>query len=92
MRKFDLESLSQFNGKGGQPCYIAYKNRVFDVSGSKLWDTGSHMKRHSAGRDLTADIQAAPHGPEMLDRYPEVGTLYVKEAAEVTFLPKPLET
>ncbi len=50
------------------------------------------MKRHSAGRDLTADIQAAPHGPEMLDRYPEVGTLYVKEAAEVTFLPKPLET
>ncbi len=90
MKEFDLESLSQFNGKEGQHCYIAHKGRVFDVSTSKLWNTGLHMKRHPGGRDLTADIEAAPHGPEMLDRYPEVGTLKMKGVAEET-LPKPLE-
>jgi predicted heme/steroid binding protein/uncharacterized membrane protein len=90
VREFDLKSLSQFNGREGQSLYIAHKGRVFDVSASKLWNTGLHMKRHSAGRDLTADIEAAPHGPEVLDRYPQVGTLKMEEGADGT-LPKPLE-
>ena len=78
MKEFDLESLSAFNGKNGQPCYIAHGDRVIDVSGSKLWATGTHMKRHPAGSDLTVDIGAAPHGTEVLDRYPQVGTLKKK--------------
>lgn len=41
------------------------------------------MKRHHAGRDLTVDIQGAPHEPDVLERYPQVGTLK-KEVAEVT--------
>ena len=90
MKEFDLESLSQFNGKEGKPLYIAHKGRIFDVSTSKFWNTGLHMKRHPAGRDLTADIEAAPHGPEVLDRYPQVGTLKIQEGADGT-LPKPLE-
>jgi predicted heme/steroid binding protein/uncharacterized membrane protein len=90
MKEFDLELLSQFNGKGGQPFYIAHKGRVFDVSASKLWNTGLHMKRHPAGHDLTADIEAAPHGPEVLDRYPQVGTLKIKGGKDRT-LPQPLE-
>jgi predicted heme/steroid binding protein/uncharacterized membrane protein len=90
MKEFDLKSLSQFNGKEGQPFYIAHKGRVFDVSTSKLWNTGLHMKRHAVGRDLTPDIEAAPHGPEVLDRYPQVGTLKMKGEADGT-LPKPLE-
>jgi predicted heme/steroid binding protein/uncharacterized membrane protein len=90
MKEFDLESLSQFNGKDGKPIYIAHRGRVFDVSASKLWNTGLHMKRHSPGRDLTADIEAAPHGPEVLDRYPQVGILKIKGEADGT-LPKPFE-
>jgi predicted heme/steroid binding protein/uncharacterized membrane protein len=90
MKEFDLKSLSQFNGKEGQPFYIAHKGRVFDVSASKLWNTGLHMKRHAVGHDLTTDIEAAPHGPEVLDRYPQVGTLKMKKEADGT-LPKPLE-
>ena len=46
------------------------------------------MKRHHAGRDLTTDIQAAPHGTEVLKRYPQVGIL--KEAAAGREIPKPL--
>jgi predicted heme/steroid binding protein/uncharacterized membrane protein len=91
MKEFDVESLPQFNGKEGQPLYIAHKGKVFDVTASKLWNTGLHMKRHAAGHDLTADIAAAPHGPEVLDRYPQVGILKVKGAADGN-LPKSLET
>jgi len=75
MKEFDPETIRQFDGKEGRPVYVAHEGRVFDVSGSKLWKTGLHMNRHAAGRDLTADLEAAPHGAEMLDRYPQVGTL-----------------
>jgi predicted heme/steroid binding protein/uncharacterized membrane protein len=90
MKEFDLKSLSQFNGNDGKPIYIAHKGRVFDVSASKLWNTGLHMKRHPSGHDLTADIEAAPHGPEVLGRYPQVGTLKIKEEADGT-LPMQME-
>ncbi len=82
MKEFDLESLSKFNGQNGGPVYIACQGRVIDVSNSKLWNTGLHMKRHQAGQDLTADIEAAPHGLEVLDRYAQVGTLEKKEVSE----------
>ena len=90
MKEFDSESLSTFNGKDGQPCYFAHGGRVIDVSGSRLWKTGVHMKRHQAGRDLTLDIKAAPHGPDVLDRYPHVGTF--AEETKRHDLPAPLET
>jgi uncharacterized membrane protein len=50
------------------------------------------MKRHHAGRDLTADIQGAPHEPDVLERYPQVGTLKeeVAEVAEIK-IPAALE-
>ncbi|NIV98944.1 cytochrome b5, partial [Candidatus Saccharibacteria bacterium] len=40
---------------------------------------------------MTADIQGAPHEPDVLERYPQVGTLK-KEKAEVAELeiPRPL--
>src|SRR5690606_25870378 len=53
-----------------------------DVSKSKFWSTGLHMKRHAAGNDLTREIEAAPHGTEVLDRFPQVGTFKEKEEAE----------
>jgi len=79
MKEFDRESLKEFNGKDGKPVYIAHGGRVIDVTASKLWKTGQHMKRHPSGTDLTGQIEAAPHGPEVLDRYPQVGTLREKE-------------
>ncbi len=72
MNKDDLEKN---DGKDEKPTYISASGRVVDVSASKLWKGGVHMGRHHAGRDLTADIAGAPHGMEVLDRYPQVGTL-----------------
>ena len=79
MKEFNLESLKEFNGKDGKPVYIAHKGRVIDVTNSKFWKTGLHMKRHPAGTDLTTDIEAAPHGLDVLDRFPQVGVFKAKE-------------
>jgi len=82
MQEFDLQSLAECNGRDGNPVYIAHGGRVIDVSKSRLWKTGRHMKRHEAGKDLTDDIEAAPHGKEVLDRFPQVGILRKQGEAE----------
>jgi predicted heme/steroid binding protein/uncharacterized membrane protein len=81
MKEFDAAELADFNGENGKPIYIAHAGKVYDVSESKLWRNGLHMKRHKAGGDLTADIQAAPHEVDVLERYPQVGVLK-KEVVE----------
>jgi predicted heme/steroid binding protein/uncharacterized membrane protein len=75
MKEFNREELSKFDGKDGRPAYIAIHGWVIDVSESKLWKNGLHMKRHNAGKDLTLDIKAAPHTMENLARFPKVGFL-----------------
>lgn len=80
MKEFSREELAQFNGENGKPVYVAHAGKVYDVSASKMWKTGSHMKRHRSGQDLTTDIQAAPHQFDVLERFPQVGVL--KKVAE----------
>jgi len=88
MQQFDITELEKFDGNNGRPIYVAYKGKVYDVSNSKLWKNGLHMKRHHAGQDLTVDIQGAPHETDVLERYPQVGTLK-KEVVELE-IPRPL--
>jgi predicted heme/steroid binding protein/uncharacterized membrane protein len=90
-KEFDPETLSKNDGKEGRPAYISHGGRVIDVSSSKLWKGGIHMGRHGAGKDLTTDIGAAPHGTEVLDRYPQVGSLVGREAPREGALPPFLE-
>jgi predicted heme/steroid binding protein/uncharacterized membrane protein len=85
MQEFDATELQKYDGNEGRPIYVAYKGKVYDVSNSKLWRNGLHMKRHHAGQDLTADIQGAPHEPDVLDRYPQIGTL--RKEAEAQAVP-----
>ena len=74
-KTFTRAELSAYNGQQGRPAYIAYKGRVIDVTASGMWRGGSHMKRHGAGQDLTAEIASAPHDVDVLDRFPQVGVL-----------------
>lgn len=69
------EELKQYDGKDGKPAYIAYKGAVYDVTQSKLWKNGAHVRRHFAGEDLTDALAAAPHAEEVFTRFPQVGTL-----------------
>lgn len=75
MKKLDLKTLAEFNGSDGKPAYIAYRGKVFDVSESKMWKGGLHMRRHKAANDLSGELPAAPHGEEVFERYPHVGIL-----------------
>jgi predicted heme/steroid binding protein/uncharacterized membrane protein len=75
MEIYTKEQLAANDGKDGKPVHIAHKGKIYDVSESKMWKGGRHMKRHNAGADLTTDIQAAPHGTDVLERYPQVGAL-----------------
>jgi predicted heme/steroid binding protein len=75
MQEFDRQTLAGFNGSDGKPVYVAHEGKVYDVSRSKLWAGGAHMKRHGAGEDLTEDIEDAPHDVDVLKRFPQVGIL-----------------
>ena len=87
MKEFSSEELLTFNGKDGNPTYIAFQGKVYDVSKSRLWPKGLHMNRHTSGKDLSADISAAPHGTEVLERYSQVGTLKKEPSEGLKHLP-----
>jgi len=85
------EELLSFNGKDGKPVYISFQGKIYDVSKSPLWSKGLHMNRHPSGSDLTGAISAAPHGPEVLGRYPQVGVLKKGAPEELKHLPLVLQ-
>ena len=78
MRRFTKEELSQYNGKDEGPAYIAYESKVYDVSHSFLWKQGLHQVLHTAGVDLSTELDSAPHCADMLERFPVIGMLIVK--------------
>ncbi len=78
MKKFTEKELSQCNGKNGNPLYVAYKGKVYNVSDSFLWKEGKHQALHSAGKDLTNALEQAPHGDDVLRKFPIVGTFQDK--------------
>jgi predicted heme/steroid binding protein/uncharacterized membrane protein len=80
-REFTPAELAASSGANGAPVYIAFRGKVYDVSGSGLWEGGGHMDRHRAGHDLTDEFPDAPHGEEVFERYPQVGVLKAEAAA-----------
>jgi predicted heme/steroid binding protein len=73
-KKFNLTELGQFDGKNGNPAYIGYSGKVYDVTDSIEWTDGDHLG-HTAGQDLTESMEIAPHGSEILERMKVVGVL-----------------
>ncbi len=75
LRSFTVKELEQFNGKSGNPLYIAFKGRVYDLSKSRLWVNGTHLGVHTYNENLSETIKSAPHGEETLARYPIIGEI-----------------
>jgi predicted heme/steroid binding protein len=69
-RVFSVDTLSLFNGREGNPGYVAYQGRVYDVS--RTWPTGSHQGFH-AGTDITEPMAESAHGARVFDRLNVVG-------------------
>jgi predicted heme/steroid binding protein len=81
-KELTSDELSQFDGKEGRPAYLALQGNIYDVSSSKLWNGGTHMKRHLAGFDLTDALKAAPHGEDRVLKMPVVGKILKSEQAK----------
>jgi predicted heme/steroid binding protein len=76
-RKFTREELKHFDGQNGRPAYVAFKGIVYDVSTSYHWQNGRHWVLHSAGNDLTRELEQAPHGIGLLQIFPVAGELLI---------------
>ncbi len=87
LREFELSDLEQYNGQDGKPTYVLVDGKIYDVSDSKLWKNGKHMNKHQAARDSSDSFNAAPHGKDILVRFPQVGIL--KQTTQVDKLPIP---
>ncbi len=70
-----IEELAAYDGKNGQPAYIAVDGVIYDVSNDRNWRNGAH-EGYTAGKDLTKEIkEASPHGTSVLNRVPVVGKI-----------------
>jgi len=70
-----LTELAKYNGKDGQPAYVAVDGVIYDVSAYPKWKNGDH-NGYSAGNDLTDIIKnKSPHGVAKLNGVPVVGKL-----------------
>lgn len=74
-KKVTRQELEQNNGKNGKPAYLAYKGKVYDVSQSSFWMDGDHLGMHEAGKDLTDELEMAPHREENFQKVKFVGDL-----------------
>ena len=70
-----MQELEENNGKNGKPAYIAYQGKVYDVTQSSFWIDGDHFGMHQAGKDLTEELEMAPHKEENLQKVKLVGQL-----------------
>jgi len=69
------QELAENNGKNGKPAYFAYKGKVYDATDSSFWIEGDHLGMHNAGKDLTEELELAPHREENFSRVKLVGDL-----------------
>lgn len=74
-RKITRRELESNNGKNGKPAWFAYQGKVYDVTESSFWIDGQHMGMHDAGKDLTEELDMAPHTIENFNRVKYVGEL-----------------
>ena len=81
MKTYTQNELAPADGADGAETLVAVDGKVYDISDSKKWIHGKHMNRHTAGKDMSTEILAAPHGTEVLERFEIVGA-YQKERPE----------
>jgi predicted heme/steroid binding protein len=80
-KTFTLDELAKFNGKNGQPAYVAVEGIIYDVTNYKGWKDGQHVD-YFAGMDLTELTKASPHGLDIVKDVPQVGKLVGTASAD----------
>ncbi|NSA97365.1 putative heme/steroid binding protein [Clostridium beijerinckii] len=73
-KELTLDDLSQYDGRGGKPAYVAIEGVVYDVSNESNWSGGTHYGLN-AGQDLTDQFNSCHGMMQILNNAPKVGIL-----------------
>jgi len=73
-KTFTLQELSGFDGKGGNPAYVAVNGIVYDVTNNAAWAAATHFGL-TAGKDLTNKFASCHAGQPILNKLKVVGKL-----------------
>lgn len=73
-REFTIDELSKYDGKNGNPAYIAVNGIVYDVTNNASWAAATHFGL-TAGKDLTSEFNSCHAGQDILDKLKVVGKL-----------------
>lgn len=72
MRTFTEDELSLYNGKDGNPAYIAVNGMVYDVTNTAAWGGATHFGL-VAGNDVTSQFASCHAGQQILSKLKVVG-------------------
>lgn len=71
---FTIQELSRYNGKNGNPAYVAINGVVYDVTNNAAWAAGTHFGL-AAGSDFTSAFASCHAGQDILSTLRVVGRL-----------------
>lgn len=71
---FTPAELARFNGKNGNPAYVAVNGVVYDVTNNAAWAAATHFGL-AAGRDLSGAFASCHAGQPILNKLKVVGKL-----------------
>lgn len=74
IRYFTLEELAAYDGKNGNPAYVAVNGVIYDVTNNLVWRGRNHFGL-DPGNDLTKEFEQCHPGAMVLSVLPVVGYL-----------------
>lgn len=74
IRTFTEDELSMYNGKDGNPAYVAVDGVVYDVTNNAAWGGATHFGL-VAGTDVTAQFASCHAGQPILSKLKVVGKM-----------------
>ncbi len=75
---FTSQDLSGFDGKNGNPAYVAIDGTVYDVTDNAAWAAATHFGL-KVGNDLTSEFVSCHAGQPILSKLKVVGKLVENE-------------
>lgn len=73
-RVFTVAELSRYNGKDGNPAYVAVNGVVYDVTNNAAWGGATHFGL-VAGTDVTSQFASCHAGQPILNKLKVIGKM-----------------